>query len=210
MVQGVGFECSSYWTKGLKPNWLNTMNFQRMGLRTRCQTKPQSLYMVGCGWTNEEMGSSLKCCPRVFRPRSLILFFFYFQYQVPVVFQDHADYCSFLPFLSSSPFFVIPHSWRVALIIYFFLVDLDPPSVDCAGHYLSARSISHLPKPSVSCGNQGRTVQGVLSSLMRLGRQLGALNVKVTAFPRTAPTPYPRVRPTVLILSLRNALGGCL
>ena len=112
-MQGVGFECSSYWTRGLKPNWPNTMIFQRVGLRTRCWFKPQSQYMVGCGRTNEEMGSSLECGPRVSRPRSLMFFFFYFQYQVPVAFEDHANCCHFLLFLSSSPFLAIPHSQGV-------------------------------------------------------------------------------------------------
>ena len=84
---GCGFEHSFYWTKGLKPNWPNTMNFQRMGLRTRCQFEPPSLNTVRCGLTNKEMGSSKKCCPRAFRPRSLVFFFFYFQYQVTVVYK---------------------------------------------------------------------------------------------------------------------------
>ena len=159
-MQGVGFERSSYWMKGLKPNWSNTMSFQRVALRTRCWSKPQSQYMVGCGRTNEEMGSSLECGPRVSRPRSLMFFFFYFQYQVAVVFQNHANCCRFLIFLSSSSFLAIPHSWGVFPIIYFFPVDPNPLSVDCAGHYSNARPISHLLKPSVSCGNQGHTVQG--------------------------------------------------
>ena len=69
--------------------------------------------------------------------------------------------------LLSSPFFspfffsflfLDPHSWRVSYIIYFFPVDLGHPSVDHAGHYSSARLISYLPKPSVSYGNQDRTI----------------------------------------------------
>ena len=33
------------------------------------------------------MGSDMKCCPRVFHPRSLVFFFFYFQYQVTAIFK---------------------------------------------------------------------------------------------------------------------------
>ena len=35
---------------------------------------------------------------------------------------------------------------------------------------------------------------------------VGAFNAEVTAFPRTAPTLYPRARPTVLALSSESAL----
>ena len=77
-------------------------------------------------------------------------------------FQDHANCYSFLLFLSSCSFSAISHSWRVSHIIYFFPVDLGPPPIDHTGHYSSARPISHLPKPFLSCGNQGRTVQGSL------------------------------------------------
>ena len=41
-----------------------------------------------------------------------------------------------------------------------FLVDLGPPFVDYAGRYSSAYPICCLPKPSVSCSNQGSTAQG--------------------------------------------------
>ena len=75
-------------------------------------------------------------------------------------FQDHADYYGFLIFLSSYSFCVILHSWKVSHIIYFFSVDLDPLLVYRAGHHSSARPINHFSKPSVSCGNEGRTVQG--------------------------------------------------
>ena len=66
-------------------------------------------------------------------------------------------------FSISPPLFL---SWRVSYIIYPLLVDLDPPFVDHAGRYSSACPICHLPKPSVSCSNQGSIAQGVISSLM--------------------------------------------
>ena len=37
---------------------------------------------------------------------------------------------------------------------------------------------------------------------------VGAFNAEVTTFPSTAPTLYPRARPTVLVLSSGSALGA--
>ena len=83
---------------------LSALSIGQKVSRTKCWFEPQSLHMVGCGRVNEEMGPSLKCCPLVFRLRSLVFFFFYLQYQVPVVFQDHADCCFFSFFSLSVPF----------------------------------------------------------------------------------------------------------
>ena len=104
-----------------------------------------------------------------------------------MVFQDHANCYHFLLFLCSSPSLAILHSW----ITYFFPVDLDPLSVECAGHYSRARPISHLPKPSVSCDNQGHTVQGsfiinaarTLVGRIKCGSDNFSLNCSYTILP---------------------------
>ena len=44
--------------------------------------------------------------------------------------------------------------------MYLILVDLGSPFVDHAGHYLSACPICRLLQFSVSCSNQGGTIQG--------------------------------------------------
>ena len=105
---GCGFERSFYWRKGLRPNQPNTMNFQRVSLRTRCQSEPQSLDIVRCVRTNKKMGSSMKCCPRVFRPRSLVFCFFHFQYQVTVVFKTRQTVAVFSFFSLPAPFLRFP------------------------------------------------------------------------------------------------------
>ena len=56
--------------------------------------------------------------------------------------------------------FSIPLSWRVSYVIYLLLVDLGPPFVDHASRYLSACPIYRLLQLSVSCSNQGGTIQG--------------------------------------------------
>ena len=130
-LQGVGFECSSNWTKGFKPNQPNIMNFQRVGLRTRCQSKPRSLYIVGCGRTNEEMGSSLKCCPRVFRLRSLMFssctfntrFSWFFKtMQIAAVFSFFSLPSLFPPSLILGEFFTLYTSFQSILTFHLLIV----------------------------------------------------------------------------------------
>ena len=58
------------------------------------------------------------------------------------------------------PFFFQPLLWCISLhIIYPFLADPGPPSVDQAGAYSSTRPISRLPLLFVSCNNRNHTVQ---------------------------------------------------
>ena len=79
-------------------------------------------------------------------------FLLFLQCLVTKVSQDDAN-CHRLLYLQ----FFDPLSWRVSYIIYPLLVDLGLPFVDHAGRYLSACPICRLPKPSMSCSNQGNT-----------------------------------------------------
>ena len=83
------------------------------------------------------------------------LFLLFLQRLVAKVLQDDANY-NRLFYLQ----FFDPLSWRVSYVIYPILVDLGHPFVDHADRYSSACPIYRLPKPSVSCNNQGSTAQG--------------------------------------------------
>ena len=93
------------------------------------------------------------------RARSLGWFFFLvLQCLVTKAFQGgkNSNRLSLISFF----FFSISHSWRVSHVIYLLLIDLGPPFVDHAGCYFSACPICRLLQLSVSCSNQGDTVQG--------------------------------------------------
>ena len=73
--------------------------------------------------------------------------------------------------------------WRVSHIIYLPSGNLDPPFVDRPIHHLSTYPIRHLPKPLVSYGGQGSTIQG--SSPHKCNQEVwwGALNVGAATIP---------------------------
>ena len=79
--------------------------------------------------------------------------------------------------------FLILSLWRVSYIIQLPSYDLGPPFVGRPGYYLSACPIRHLPKPFVSCGSQGSTVQG--SSPHKCSQEIwwDALNVMAATIP---------------------------
>ena len=60
----------------------------------------------------------------------------------------------------------------------------------------------------MSCSKQGGTIQGVISSLMRLDCQLRAFNADVAASSRIAPPPCPHSCPTVLVLLFGTTRGA--
>ena len=96
-------------------------------------------------------------------------------------FQGHANcYRVLLSFFSE---FLIPHSWRISHIIYPLTIDFGPPSVNHAGHYSSARHISHLPKTLCELRRPRPHCSRVISSLMRPERQLSAFNEEVIVSP---------------------------
>ena len=82
--------------------------------------------------------------------------YYFFSAWLQRFFQDDAN-CNHLPYLQ----FFDPLSWRVSYIIYPLLVDFGPLFVDHVGCYSSACPICRLPKPSMSCSNQGSTAQGL-------------------------------------------------
>ena len=92
-------------------------------------------------------------------------------------------------------YFKILSPWRVSYIIQLPLDDLNPPFVDRPSHYLSAYPIRHLPKPFMSCGSQGITVQG--SSPHKCSHEVwwDALNVVEATIPlvMSGLTPSPKL-----------------
>ena len=85
------------------------------------------------------------------------------------------------------------------------------PSI-CWSCRLLLECLSHLPPSSTCCELQQPSwyCSGVISSLMRLDRQLWAFNADVIAFLRIAPPPCSHDWPTVLVLFTWDAWGGCL
>ena len=85
--------------------------------------------------------------------------------------------------------------WRISpCIIYPFPVNPDLPSIDQAGTYSSACTISRLPPFSVSYNNRSHTVQE--SFPINVARTfVDAFNVEVMFSPWTNPTLYPRACP---------------
>ena len=81
-------------------------------------------------------------------------------------------------------FFLIPSSWRVSYIIQVPLDHLDPTFVDHLSPYLSVYSIRHLLWLSVSCGNQGSTVQGFSPHKCGQKNSCSTYNAVVVAFPQ--------------------------
>ena len=78
--------------------------------------------------------------------------------------------------------FPIPLHERVLHLIYPHLNNLNPPLVDHSKLYLSTCPIKYPLYLSMSCSNQGNTVQ--MSSLYKCGQKssCSAFNVVVTAF----------------------------
>ena len=72
---------------------------------------------------------------------------------------------------------------RISYIIKLLSTNLSPPFVDHVDHYSSAYPIRHLPKSSVSCGNQDSIV--LESSPHKCGQRIwwGALNVVAITIP---------------------------
>ena len=95
--------------------------------------------------------------------------------------------------------------WRAYYIIQLPLDDLGPLFVDRLGHYMSACPIRHLPKPLMSCGIQGSTVQG--SSSYKCNQKIwqDALNVEAATIPSimSGLTPFP-----YLFLNGRTSSGN--
>jgi len=85
------------------------------------------------------------------------------------------------------------------------LDDLGPPFVDHPGRHLSACSIKQLPKPFVSYGSQGSTIQG--SSPHKCSQEVwwDALNVGTATIPSimSGLTPSPK-----LFLNSRTSFGN--
>ena len=106
-------------------------------------------------------------------------------------------------FFSPPALFVRDPPFLEGLSHYILLpVDLDPPLVDHAGHHSSARP--HQPPSQTLCElRQPRPhCSGVISSLMRPERSLGAFNAEVTVSPWIIPTPYTHGYSIVLVLLL--------
>ena len=81
-------------------------------------------------------------------------------------------------------FFLIPSLWRVFYIIQVPLDHLDPTFVDHLSPYLSVYPIRHLLWLSVSCGNQGSTVQGFSPHKCGQKSSCSTYNAVVVAFPQ--------------------------
>ena len=77
-----------------------------------------------------------------------------------------------------------PFLWRVSYIIYPLLGHLSPTLVDHLSLHLSVYPIKHPLWLSMSCGCQGKTIQG--SSQHKCGQESSrsAFNAVVVAFPK--------------------------
>ena len=150
------------------------------------------------------MGGNVKLYPRAWSKDWL--FFLILQCLVTKAFQGGKN-SNCLSFLSLFP----PLPFLEGFSCYIPPLHRSWPFI-CWSCRLLLECLSHLPPSSTCCELQQSRwyCSGVIFSLMRPDRQLWAFNVDVTASPGIAPPPCSHGWPTVLVLFVWDARGGCL